>query len=221
MLASVANVDEARIALDAGVDIIDLKNPSQGALGALSHASVKDIVKVLGRRKKISATIGDLPMQADLIVEASEAMLATGVDIVKIGFFGSAFHEDCLVALNPTATKHKLIAVMFADESPDFDFLPSIAKANFYGVMLDTAQKNGSHLLDHMCVSQLNAFVVKARALGLEVGLAGSIQLSHIKELSSIKPSYLGFRGALCDQSQRMLSLDIARIAAVKSMLAS
>ena len=45
MLASVTSVDEALIALDAGVDMIDLKNPSTGALGALDPALVKDIVE--------------------------------------------------------------------------------------------------------------------------------------------------------------------------------
>ena len=35
MLASVATLQEARLAAECGVDIIDLKNPAAGALGAL------------------------------------------------------------------------------------------------------------------------------------------------------------------------------------------
>ena len=34
LLVSVKNVEETFIALDAGVDIIDLKDPANGALGA-------------------------------------------------------------------------------------------------------------------------------------------------------------------------------------------
>ena len=34
LLASVANLDEATLALDLGADILDLKNPAEGALGA-------------------------------------------------------------------------------------------------------------------------------------------------------------------------------------------
>ncbi|TIQ75182.1 MAG: dihydroneopterin aldolase, partial [Mesorhizobium sp.] len=36
MLASVTGVDEAEIALSGGVDIVDLKDPKAGALGAVS-----------------------------------------------------------------------------------------------------------------------------------------------------------------------------------------
>lgn len=221
MLASVTSVEEALIALHADVDILDLKNPSLGALGALHHALIEDIVKVIDGRRIMSATIGDLPMDADLIVEATEAMLATGVDIVKIGFFGNTLHTDCLDALRSIAAQHKLIAVMFADDNPDFDLLPSIAKAGFYGVMLDTAHKNGSHLLEYITTQQLSVFVAKAKALGLEVGLAGSIQPYHIEKLLSIEPSYLGFRGALCEHSQRTAALVAEKIQDIKKMLAS
>ena len=37
MLASVATLKEAKIVLDQKVDIIDLKNPKLGALGALDQ----------------------------------------------------------------------------------------------------------------------------------------------------------------------------------------
>lgn len=72
--------------LDAGIDMIDLKNPAEGTLGALDHALVKDIVQAVNHRSSVSATIGDLPMQASLIVDATKSMLDTSVDIVKIGF---------------------------------------------------------------------------------------------------------------------------------------
>ncbi len=220
MLASVTDVEEALMALDAGVDIVDLKNPAAGALGALDYSIIEAIVKSIDARTTVSATIGDLPMDPALILAASKTMLATGVDVVKIGFFGNNFHQACLNALAPLAEGGaKLIGVMFADQCPDMQLLAPIAQAGFYGVMLDTAYKNGSHLLEHMNCQQLNAFVVKARAFGLEVGLAGSIQLSHIKELSSIEPSYLGFRGALCEHSNRTSRLDVVKMQAIKKML--
>jgi uncharacterized protein (UPF0264 family) len=58
-----------------------------------------------------------------------------------------------------------------------------------------------------------------ASALGLETGLAGSIQASHIKALCKVKPSYLGFRGALCKQNKRILGLDPTKILSIKNML--
>lgn len=219
MLASVTSVEEALIALDAGVDMVDLKNPLAGALGALEYDLVKDIVLAINHHSCISATIGDLAMQPSLIVEATKVMLETGVDIVKIGFFGQMHHIECLDALKPLTKKNKLIAVLFADEKPDLGLLSAIAKAGFYGAMLDTANKSNGHLLNYLNADDLLAFVTRASALGLETGLAGSIQASHIKALCKVKPSYLGFRGALCKQNKRILGLDPTKILSIKNML--
>jgi len=219
MLASVTSVDEALIALDAGIDMIDLKNPSTGALGALNHALIKDIVAVVNHRTTVSATIGDLPMQPSLLVDATKTMLETGVDIVKIGFFGRLNHDKCLDALKLQASQTKLIAVLFADEQPDFTLLANIAEAGFYGVMLDTANKSKGHLLSHLTVSRLMEFVSNATLLGLKTGLAGSVQVGHIKDLCDVEPSFLGFRGALCVQNQRALGLDATKVQNIKKML--
>ena len=43
-LASVTNAAEAETALAGGADIIDCKDPSSGALGALDLAAVREIV---------------------------------------------------------------------------------------------------------------------------------------------------------------------------------
>ena len=87
MLASVNSLEEALLALSANVDIIDLKQPALGALGALETDLVKAIVNEINGRCPVSATIGDLPMQPEIVYQAVKAMAETGVDYVKIGFF--------------------------------------------------------------------------------------------------------------------------------------
>jgi (5-formylfuran-3-yl)methyl phosphate synthase len=205
--------------LDAGIDIIDLKNPAAGALGALDHVLVKDIVLAVNHRSTVSATIGDLPMQASLIIDATKSMLETGVDIVKIGFFGQSHHAECLDALRTLTLGHKLIAVLFADDSPDLTLLPMLAQAGFYGVMLDTANKSHGHLQTHLNVNSLNSFVSTSKNLGLEAGLAGSLRMSHIPVLSKTQPCYLGFRGALCNKDQRTSNLELEKVTAIKKIL--
>ena len=56
MLASVTSTAEALLALEWGADIIDLKNPSDGALGALPFETIRDIVKIIDGRRLASAT---------------------------------------------------------------------------------------------------------------------------------------------------------------------
>ena len=98
-LASVTNAAEAEMAFRGGAGIIDGKDPATGALGALDAGAVRDIVEVISGRVPVSATIGDLHAEADLMVPAAAAMSATGVDIVKIGFFGDEDPQRAIVAL--------------------------------------------------------------------------------------------------------------------------
>jgi len=60
MLASVASIAEANIVLKNGVDIIDMKNPYKGALGALETNIVSAVVNSVNGVIPTSATIGDI-----------------------------------------------------------------------------------------------------------------------------------------------------------------
>lgn len=222
LLASVTNVSEALLAVDAGVDIIDLKNPAEGALGALPLPEIGEIVRAIDGCKLVSATIGDLPMEPELLIRATEHTAATGVDIVKVGFFGPASHSHsaCIKALQPLAANGvRIVAVLFADQNPDFALLPELQMAGFYGVMLDTAQKNGSSLLDYVLINDLQRFVKLARTYKLESGLAGSLRLDHVPGLVALAPGYLGFRGALCANSERTAALSSNKIHELQAML--
>jgi len=78
LLASVTGAGEAEIALAHGADIIDLKDPAQGALGALEPMAVRATLAAIAGRRPVSAVIGDLPMQPDIIYRAVEDMAAAG-----------------------------------------------------------------------------------------------------------------------------------------------
>ena len=220
-LASVTNVDEARIALEVGADIIDLKNPVLGALGALPIPVIEEIVHFVDGRRPVSATVGDLPMQPSVLCDAVETTAATGVDMVKIGFFGKERHAECAQILASVAQRgKKIIAVMFADQRPDITLLPLLSDAGFHGVMLDTANKSAGGLRDWLSESDLQNFVSTALTHGLLTGLAGSLQESDIFPLASLNADYLGFRGALCSDNERTFTLDLERIIAIRKVVA-
>jgi len=222
MLASVNCLQEARIVQQAGADIIDLKQPALGALGALDTQTVHNIMHELGAENTISATIGDLPMQAELIGNAVQAMAATGVDYIKIGFFPSQSWAQVIKKLQPlTQSGLKLIAVLFADQQPDLTTIEQFAKAGFVGVMLDTMQKSGGSLTQVMPLATIQNFVVSAKQQNLKTGLAGSLRTSDIDLLLPFQPDYLGFRGALCVQHQRTGKLDPVATLKIKSQLSA
>jgi uncharacterized protein (UPF0264 family) len=214
-LASVTNIGEARIALEAGVDIVDLKNPAKGALGALPIATLEEIVRFVDGRVPVSATVGDLPMRPSILCDGIEVAAATGVDIVKIGFFGEGQHGECVQSLAHLARSKKIVAVMFADQKPDFRLLPLLADSGFYGVMLDTADKAAGGLRSWLSEADLQYFVSAARTYGLLTGLAGSLRKADIPLLAQLGADYLGFRSALCADNQRKNTIDPERVAAV------
>ena len=219
MLASVTGVDEAEIALSGGADIVDLKDPKAGALGAVSTQTIRRTMSLIGGRAPVSAVCGDLPMEPETIRAKAEGIAATGVDYVKIGFFPSANVAACAAALEPLAARTKLIAVLFADLAPDFELLPMLAEHRFHGAMVDTAHKANGRLLDHLPPERIPGFIDRAKSLGLMVGLSGSLEAPDIPRLLPFAPDFLGFRGALCGHFGRVGSISAEAVAQIRELI--
>ena len=220
MLASVNSLAEALLVLNAEVDIIDLKQPEQGALGALEVSDVKKIVAEIAGRCPVSATIGDLPMQPELVFNAVKAMSETGVDYIKIGFFpGDDWHGTVKKLAELTGQNHALIAVLFADTQVDFAIINLLKVAGFKGVMLDTMNKQSGALLQVMSMAKIVGFIAQVRKLELICGLAGSLRLEDIPVLLPNKVDYLGFRGALCEGQNRSGQLNKQAVMQIKELI--
>jgi len=209
MLASVTSVNEAEIVLRAGVDIIDIKDPAQGALGALNTQSAQDIVNYVESRVITSATIGDLPSEPEIISAAITKTASTGVDIVKAGLFESVVDQSLLNIFREKSEQGiEIVIVLFADKKPDFALIEALAATGIKGVMLDTAMKGNGTLRTILNDNLLKCFVDTVQSAGLMTGLAGSLVLDDIAPLLLLDPDYLGFRGALCRKHQRIEEID-------------
>ncbi len=212
MLASVNSLEEAQLVLKTSVDIIDLKNPKLGALGALPIETVSEIVQAMGQKKRVSATVGDLPMHPEIIFSAVSAMVDTGVDYIKVGFFPGGDWQGCLFKLKPLTQESQIIAVIFADTQPDFSVIKAIKEAGVSGVMLDTMDKSQGSLTQVMSLDNIKAFVSLAKQSQLLCGLAGSLKVDGIPVLLELEADYLGFRGALCEKHDRTAKLSLESI---------
>jgi (5-formylfuran-3-yl)methyl phosphate synthase len=217
-LASVRDPIEAGIALGARADIIDLKEPRRGALGAIDADTTRAIVGAIAGRAPVSATIGDVAMQPEAIREAVLARAACGVDFVKFGLFLDGDPVACLEALRAVARGVRLIMVVFVDRPPPFDAVRAAAGLSAAGIMLDTAGKTSGSLLDHLDLRAVGRFLEKARAQGLITGLAGSLRPADVAKLLPLGPDLLGFRGALCHGS-RGSGLDPAACNAIRGLI--
>jgi dihydroneopterin aldolase len=220
MLASVAGPGEAEIAIAGDADIVDMKDPAAGALGALPIPRIAETVRAIAGRRATSAVAGNLAMEPDSVRTAVEAVAATGVGYIKVGLPTAPGRDAVVRALAGPAAATRLVAVIFADREPDrVELIPQIAGSGFAGVMLDTADKSAHRLLTHVDIAGLSGFVRTARAHGLLVGLAGGLEEPDVPRLLALDPDFLGFRGALCDARDRRKGIDLGAVKAVRRLI--
>ena len=136
LLVSAKNVEEALLLAALGVDIIDLKDPNIGALGALDLTLTQEIVTVVSGKAVISATVGEHHVDLAVLLNAIGARAALGIDIIKIAVNAEMFSTEFVKATQALAEQGvQLVAVMFADEVIDESMLKMIKQAGFYGAI--------------------------------------------------------------------------------------
>jgi len=216
LLVSPVNEVEALEAVAGGADIIDVKNPKEGALGASFPWVIKRIREVTPKRLEVSCTLGDLPNLPGSAALAALGAASTGVNYIKASLYGVKIHVEAvfLMANVVKAAKshnpHVKVAVAgFADAqrvgSINPLLIPQVAhesKADF--AMLDTGVKDGKNLLAFLKIEQLKAFVDAAHGYGLAAALAGSLRKEDFPALCALGVDIIGVRGAACTGEDRV-----------------
>ncbi len=218
MLASVADAAEAEAVLQLGVDVVDLKDPRRGALGAVQLETARAAIAAIARRSETSAALGDPPYDEDALLAGARALAATGVDYVKLAVDAPAL-DRLGDSLSKLARDVNLVGMMFADEQPDFALLAKLSALGFKGAMLDTRDKSLGRLIAHLDVVSLRQFCSECRALNLMSGLAGSLEAPDVPRLMVLAPDVLGFRGALCRAHDRKDAIDPQAVALIRDLI--
>jgi hypothetical protein len=104
--------------------------------------------------------------------------------------------------------RSQAILVHYADwsrcDAPDWDeTLAVAADLKLPHLLIDTAIKDGSTLLDHCSSETLQQRLLQASELSIGVALAGSISLPMLPHLLALHPQWIGMRGALCNGPSR------------------
>jgi uncharacterized protein (UPF0264 family) len=224
-LVSVRNLGEALLAAQAGVAFIDLKEPRDGALGALPVAAIGPIVAALREAAPgtpVSATIGDWPAAAlSVILRQTERVAATGVDYVKAGIEAGPHAAALVEALGRLCRAGlPVVPVLIADHGVADDLLERLGRQGFAAVMLDTADKRGGSLLQRLSAERLAAVIAQLRSQGPLIGLAGALQFNDLPQLRQLRPDFAGFRSAVC-AGDRRLGLDALRLHRLLAALAA
>jgi uncharacterized protein (UPF0264 family) len=208
LLVSVSNEAEVAAALEGGADLIDAKDPSSGALGAVSIAVFEKIAATVAGRRPLTAAIGDAIDEAS-IAHAAREFARRGAALVKVGF--AATDEDARVeallsaavsgAASAESGRCGVIAVAYADVCrPEFvrALVPRAARAGARGVLVDTADKGGPGLCDLVDAHVLAALIADARDAGVLVALAGRLRPHDLPLVCDLGADVAGVRGAAC-----------------------
>lgn len=207
VLVSVRNAVEAQAALAGGADVIDIKEPSRGSLGAADVTEWPLIRQVVGRRAATSAALGEL-LHDD--VERAAAYSA-GLSWVKVGLAGCGRDERWIDTWRRLARALpegvSLVAAAYADwrpaESPPIATVLEVAEQAGCGVLLvDTWDKTGGCLLDHFSADEVAQLCCTVQQRGMQIALAGSLGQEHLPLVRECGPDYLAVRGAVCRGSR-------------------
>lgn len=215
LLISPINNEEALETIKGGADIVDVKNPKEGSLGANFPWVIKGIRNITPKDMLVSATLGDVPYKPGTVSLAAIGALVSGADYIKVGLYGTKNYDeglevmkgvvktvrdnsdDAVVVASGYADAHRIGAVSPWD-------IPKIAADSGADLaMLDTAVKDGKTLFEYMSINELSKFVDKIHNYGLKSALAGSVKKEQLEPLYEITCDVVGVRGAACTGGDR------------------
>jgi uncharacterized protein (UPF0264 family) len=215
LLVSPINREEAIIASRGGADIVDVKNPKEGSLGANFPWIIRDVKEAVNGRQPISATIGDFNYKPGTASLAALGAAVAGADYIKVGLYDiqtEAQALDLLTKITRAVKDYDSTKRVVASGYSDYKrinsisplLLPAIAaEAEIDVVMVDTAIKDGKSTFEFMDEKILTEFTALAHEHGLENAIAGSLKFEDLPVLDKIGPDIIGVRGMVCGGDRR------------------
>ncbi len=220
LLVSVRSAAEAAAALAGGADLIDVKEPSRGALGRADDAVIRAVVAVVGGRRPVSAALGDLD-------EQPQPPNGDGLAFVKWGLAGAIRQDNwrgrLTTAIRQLPASCRAVAVAYADgqraEAPEPETVAAFAaESGCAAFLLDTWHKDGTTLRDWLADRRIEALVRFCRAARVRTALAGALDAEQIAALRDAAPDWFAVRGAAC-RGGRGGTVDIERVQRLVSLL--
>ena len=234
LLVSVADAGEARVAVRGGVDIVDVKNPAEGSLGAAAPGTIAQVRDTVPPERPVSAAIGDLPNLPGTAALAALGAAHAGAAYVKVGLWGTSTEDEAVAVLRAVRdavesgpTRPTVVAAAYADAErvPSRPLAPGAVvaaarRAGVGGCLVDTAVKDGRGLFAWLTPDALTALVAAAHAANLEMALAGALRAEDLPTVRATGADIAGVRSAACLDGRRTASLDPERIERLRAMCA-
>ena len=230
LMISVRDEHEAAAALVGGADIIDVKNPAEGSLGAGRPETIMTVMRAVRDAVPVSASIGDVPNLPGTVALAGLGAATCGVRFVKVGLLGvrteaeaANLLEAVRGALRVATGTAGLVACVYADAasvgSLDPFELPEAAAPFVEGCLIDTAIKDGRTLFQCLPEDAIARFIRQCHDRGLFCGLAGSLRQADLSAALALGADIVGVRTAACEGGQRSGSISTMLVERLKATL--
>ena len=227
LLVSVVSAEEARRALAGGADIIDVKDPNEGALGAPAPRVLSDVVRAVGTAAPVSVALGDLPALPHTAALAARGAALSGARYVKVGLRGVRELDGAVALMRGVADavgpQTAVIAAAYADaaalEPPALapTWLPVLlGRTGIAGALVDTFVKDGRGLYGWLSELELADLIARTHRAGATFAVAGQLRLG---ELARVAADVVGVRSAVCRGGDRAAELDADLVAAAVAEL--
>lgn len=233
LLVSVVSEEEVEAAVQGGADIIDVKNPQEGPLGANFPHVIQHIRKSTPDDLPVSASIGDAPNLPGMMALAALGAAVCGIQYVKVGLLGTQTPRDATLLLQQVcravrqySPRTQIVAAAYADAKqinalPPL-LLPAVAKeAGADGCLLDTARKGNGTLLTNLSDAQLQDFVAQCRTARMLCALAGSLTEKEIQSVCKLGVDIIGIRTAACRGDRISGRVDRGKVRHLKRIIAA
>lgn len=222
LLVSVVSAEEARRALAGGADIVDVKDPSRGALAPPAPAVLSEVVQAVGTAAPVSVALGDLAGDPRAAARDARAAARRGVDYVKIGLRDVCELNRAVTAIRAVADavgpRTAVIATTYADahalDPPAFApaLLPElVGRAGIAGALVDTFVKDGRGLYGWLSESTLEELISRTRQAGGRFAVAGQLRRGELRRVGA---DIVGVRSAVCRGGDRTAGLEAGLVAA-------
>jgi hypothetical protein len=210
LLVSPINIVEAEAAMAGGTDILDVKNPREGSLGANFPWVIRSVAEVAGGKLPVSATIGDFDYKPGTASLAALGAAFSGADYIKVGLLKIQTREQAgdmlshiVRSVKEFDDEKKLVAAAYSDcarvgSISPMDLPEVAAECGADVVMVDTAIKDGKSTFEFMTESEIIEFISAGHDFGMEVAIAGTIKFEDLELLKRVAPDIIGVRGAVC-----------------------
>jgi uncharacterized protein (UPF0264 family) len=217
LLVSVRSAGEARAALLGGVDWIDVKEPREGPLGRARPEQWSGISQAIRGVVPVSVALGEIG-ECDRWPRAGDPVWR-GLAARKVGLAGcdgASARSALIQVIEAWGVEIPWILVGYADwrraRAPHPETVLEIAaSAGCGGVLLDTWCKTGNALDP----ARWAAWIMRGKALGLIVALAGGLDVRGVAVAARIAPDLIGVRGAACRRGDRDGAIDSRRVASL------